>query len=1340
MEDNEGALVGGAVGVVSWGDAMGSGVRFLHNDVRDCHSSGAGTGGGGLGVLYLGAQSVSNEHTIANNNFVNCSGGSAGSYTSDNGGGTGGFGGAGGFAVVYAGYSLLGAVVATRNTHAVSGNNFASCTGGSNNTCSNSKNSPTGNSGGGGGAGGFAVIFAIGSNIAGEASGSSSDHNSVSISSNTLVKCKGGYGNAFSAAGFATSAGGGGGGGFTVIFANSARTGSTSSDNNDVSIGNNVLVECVGGSYSKFGSSNGNAIGGGGGGGGFSVVFANCASHSVATSSGNSISIGSNTLSGCTGGSKGTFKSTASSIVGSQGMSIGGGGGGGGFAVIFANGAGNHAGANSASNSNNLSMGNNTLSGCTGGSDGTFTCDAGYVCGGGGGAGGAFVTFASGAIRASASHNTVSATHNSFTDCTGGNNSTFGSSGSGGAIGGGGGAGGVAVVFANGVGNYWQVVGDESRNNGNSVSIDENVLSACTGGSSSTFSCFPGSTCGSGGGAGGALVAFSSASTRGASTSSNAVSVTHNTWRNLSVAITVSCPDPGALCGTAGALAVLFTAPGTSVVNTTVNITDNHVEKCSAGGVVDSSTAGSGTAAGVTVLYFQTAPSLSLNTHALEGNRFVSGTAAQGGSAVRLLLGSGKSGNNASFVGNTIANNTITCDEGQTCAGGSVVVDGGRATFESDIFTGNVGGDRGTTADLFVAGSSSSKDPLALSNVIFQMTANTTQPKAKSITGVTVGNSVDVSGDATFSCPLGWEVTDTSSVFARSFGCQRCAPLTYLVQKGTLELGVGRIGTCKPCPFGGDCTGGGDAMNASAGYWGRSDDGNVGFTLCPSGLCCPDGDCAWNEACSPLHRDNAVPLCGACAIGYSATVGSSACRATSACNDARWFVPGLLLIVLLWTQFVLVAGASSPPGGSSSVVQVAGVAQLVLYFYQMAQLLPVGQTQVGEALALVSGLFNMQLHAPSAGGFTCPFPGLTTLQEIALHYLTPGLVGGMLLLRYKVECCARRQESSKRAVAGNDGNRYARAVPTLLATAFTTLLTTTFKLLHCDEVGGHGVVFRAASVPCDQWWRTPLFLVVGALLLPVAATLAARASPAMARWWAERPWRRTEWAKAVVKKLRAPFVGGCWHWAAVLALQRLVTVAVYAFVRETASRALFQVLVAGMFLVLHIGSRPFTHAAVHHVQTALLVVLALVAVLNAPLASLQTGAFATLSSNPMDGIKYQLKAAEAVLLLAPGALFVTAALIGMWLERAMLVAALARNIVWFMRSTMWLCTMPCRGRAGRRTAWAGDQNELNMPLLNPTGDGDAHAGVTARESGGNRINSKLITNDRGIRLAFTSHV
>jgi hypothetical protein len=157
---------------------------------------------------------------------------------------------------------------------------------------------------------------------------------------------------------------------------------------------------------------------------------------------------------------------------------------------------------------------------------------------------------------------------------------------------------------------------------------------------------------------------------------------------------------------------------------------------------------------------------------------------------------------------------------------------------------------------------------------------------------------------------------------------------------------------------------------------------------------------------------------------------------------------------------------------------------------------------------------------------------MMALQEIALHYVTPALVGTMLLLRYHAErcCCygggALRLRNAKRAAAaggggdgGGDGdggssNRYAKAVAPLLATAFTTLLTTTFKLLHCVDVGTGAtattVVFRAAGVTCDQWWRVPLFAVAGALLLPVAAALAARASPAVARWcWrGARRWTR----------------------------------------------------------------------------------------------------------------------------------------------------------------------------------------------------------------------------------------
>jgi len=120
MEGNEGALVGGAVGAVFWGSATGGSVRFERNDVRDC-AAGAGTGAGGLGVLYLGACSVRNAHAVRGNRFARCSGGSSGSggsggaYHTSGGGG----GGAGGFAVVYACSTADkgAAAEASNNTH-----------------------------------------------------------------------------------------------------------------------------------------------------------------------------------------------------------------------------------------------------------------------------------------------------------------------------------------------------------------------------------------------------------------------------------------------------------------------------------------------------------------------------------------------------------------------------------------------------------------------------------------------------------------------------------------------------------------------------------------------------------------------------------------------------------------------------------------------------------------------------------------------------------------------------------------------------------------------------------------------------------------------------------------------------------------------------------------------------------------------------------------------------------------------------------------------------------------------------------------------------------------------
>ena len=240
-----------------------------------------------------------------------------------------------------------------------------------------------------------------------------------------------------------------------------------------------------------------------------------------------------------------------------------------------------------------------------------------------------------------------------------------------------------------------------------------------------------------------------------------------------------------------------------------------------------------------------------------------------------------------------------------------------------------------------------------------------------------------------------------------AFRCEPCAPSTYLVRNGTLQLGDARH-SCAPCPFGGDCAAGGDGMQALAGYWGTGTDADstVTFTECPVGMCCPSGGCAWDEACTPLHRDNAVPLCGECAPGYSATIGSSTCRNTDNCNDARWFVPVLLLLALAWTQFALVAGAPSKKGGVASQALT-----LLVYFYQMAQLLPVGATAVEGVLAMLAGLFNMQLHA--IGGWvrvSHPWADDAARDRTALRAPCAGghVVGGALRRGAAAAAAARR--------------------------------------------------------------------------------------------------------------------------------------------------------------------------------------------------------------------------------------------------------------------------------------------------------------------------------------------
>ena len=106
-------------------------------------------------------------------------------------------------------------------------------------------------------------------------------------------------------------------------------------------------------------------------------------------------------------------------------------------------------------------------------------------------------------------------------------------------------------------------------------------------------------------------------------------------------------------------------------------------------------------------------------------------------------------------------------------------------------------------------------------------------------------------------------------------------------------------------------------------------------------------------------------------------------------------------------------------------------------------------------------------------------------------------------------------------------------------------------------------------------------------------------------------------------------------------------------------------------------------------SASVLSLLVVIALLNAPIAMIQTGAFAVLSSNPADAVVHQLVLAEAVLLLIPAVVCVVAVVAGAWLRRRAICAVLARGAALV-------------GRCARRACnCAGAQPSTAVPLLDP---------------------------------------
>jgi hypothetical protein len=543
-----------------------------------------------------------------------------------------------------------------------------------------------------------------------------------------------------------------------------------------------------------------------------------------------------------------------------------------------------------------------------------------------------------------------------------------------------------------------------------------------------------------------------------------------------------------------------------------------------------------------------------------------------------------------------------------------------------------------------------------------------------------------------------------------SFACLACPAGKFNPEPPTLGAGgnATTIGECTQCPYGADCTRPG-RMVAVRGFWGNSS--ALTAFRCPVGYCCDSDNCSTIDGCMG-NRNRASPLCGSCAPGYSQTIGSTACRLTSECGstDAVWFVPSMLLLSLAYTALVLeiskdtgTGSCNSSEGGGRSLDAI----RQLFYFYQMATMLPVGALAQSTAVVLFTSLANMRLRT-SSNGFACPFPGLTTLQAEALYFAVPVIIAVMLALCFYAKKKFGSSGSAESSSIARRQQFQVAGVKTAML-AYSTVLGTTFQFLHCiDNPGGEGgrVLFFDATKRCTYQWQVPCYLLALLLLLPVALTLVAAA-----RGHTPYGLHRIPLTQAAAVSLTAPYRDDCGHWEAVLALQRLVMVALHSFVTKTAvgAGALLQVVVCVVALAVHLLWQPFATCNGNRAQTVLLLSLVAVALLNVPQALLDSNAEAI--SSTMQDLLRQARVIEAVLILTPGILVGMAVLRLAWRWRRELAQRL------------FACC--CCHLLGVQKA----RSSLEERLLD--------RGPTALRPGGKT--SVFKENDRGLRLTFSSH-
>ncbi|XP_067041944.1 uncharacterized protein [Acropora muricata] len=497
------------------------------------------------------------------------------------------------------------------------------------------------------------------------------------------------------------------------------------------------------------------------------------------------------------------------------------------------------------------------------------------------------------------------------------------------------------------------------------------------------------------------------------------------------------------------------------------------------------------------------------------------------------------------------------------------------------------------------------------------------------------------------------------NVTVLDYSCMSCSPGFYSLQGGVMRgLDSRSFVHCLPCPFGATCV----EKNVAArpNFWGYPNSNNSDeLTFYP----CPEGYCQTPPRRSDARQYNHCVgnrsgfLCGKCAPEYSETLFSTDCRKKDQCNNHVFWI-----ITILYTTAMAVYLLTKPPilsflwkqifwfrkregytaiggldGTTDENSESGGYLKIVFYFYQAAELLMVGSAEhlflhkIPFVLSIIEVLnFEIQALQRPIG---CPFAGLTAVTKEVLLAGTIFLILAELVTIY----CLHFAINKIRRKQGPSVIHFIAVIVELLLLGYERLAESSLNLMHCFPVGKEKRLFVDAEIVCWQWWQYVLlayiivFVVPFILVVYVGSSKLYEASisakeflgacifplPFLMYWLCKKAFltrsntsRVTQNNRDLLEVLHGPFRepkgndNGTLYWESVLIGRRLVLLYCHAFITNSMFRLICMSVACIVIMLHHFIKSPFKDCIANRSETASLLILTVMAVINLSKATL----------------------------------------------------------------------------------------------------------------------------------------